>query len=337
MKLYQSHKAGKKQNRRGVHPVLRLCLIAGILIGGLALYMYYQYSKQNLRLDNAYQVSFSNHHHALPGLGQQVALLPDQDIPPTKTEVSGARSFLQVNLTTKEAVASKEAAVKLDADGLHKLMTLLIALEQAYDRLDETVTLTASDVTVAADQPSCGFHEGDELTLRNLLFAMMVYDGDDAAKAVARFVAGDEGTFVELMNAKAKHIGATQTHFINPQGGGKNGEQYTTAYDLYLIYEACLKQGDCSEFMRLESVSIPFTRGGQANGITYYNRILYLQGVKPLPAQTKLLAAKSGATVDHGQSMLLHWINGDQEEQFAVFIQSNDRERLYQQMDALLK
>lgn len=337
MKSYQLRKTGKKYSGRAIHPVLRLCLLLLVLGGALALFMYYQHSKQNLRLEQPYQVSFSNDHHALPGLGQRVVLLPEQDRLPEATDISGVRSFLQIDLTSKEAIASKEANTKLDADGLHKLMTLLIALEQASDRLDETVTLSASDVSVATEQPSCGFHEGDELTLRDLLLAMMVYDGDDAAKAVARFVAGDESRFVELMNAKAKHIGATQTHFTNPQGGGKDSEQYTTAYDLYLIYEACLKQDGCRDYLHLESVSIPFTRGGQANGITFYNRILYLQGVKQLPAQTKLLAAKAGATVDHGQSMLLHWTDAEQEEQLAIFVQSNDRERLYQQIDAVLK
>ena len=250
--------------------------------------------------------------------------------------MSGVTSFIQINLQNKEVTAAKAAEKPLDVDGLQKLMVLLLALENASDRLEETVTLEASDVSVTADEPAAGFHAGDVLSLRDLLLSMSVYDGNDAAKAVARHLAGSEAKFVQLMNDRAKKLGLSHTTFNNVHGGGKTG-QATTAYDLYLIFEACLKTKGLMSFLGLESAPIPFTRNGQPNGITFYNRVLYLQGQKTVPAGKKILAAKSGASVEHGQSLLLYWQDDKQQPHLTILLQCGDRDRLYQHTDALLK
>ena len=121
-----------------------------------------------------------------------------------------------------------------------KILTALVALETVQD-LDQEVTLT-DDVNVdVADAQVCGFKPGDKMTLKTLLYCMLIYSGNDAANAVASAVSGgDIPAFCDKMNAEAQRLGATQTHFVTPNGLD-DPDHYTTAYDLYLIFKECLK------------------------------------------------------------------------------------------------
>ena len=97
-----------------------------------------------------------------------------------------------------------------------------------------------------------GIKPGDTFTLEQLLYGLMIPSGNDAANAIADHIAGSTDAFVEKMNAKAKELGATHTHFVNANGLHST-DHYTTAYDLYLISTRRL---NCRCFVRSSTRSL---------------------------------------------------------------------------------
>lgn len=109
-----------------------------------------------------------------------------------------------------------------------KIMTCILALEKGD--LDEIVTVP--DVTTRG---SCmKIRRGEKLSLRSLMYGMMLISGNDAAEAIAVHIGGSKSSFVDMMNEKAREIGMTNTHFVEPSGLHKE-EHTTTAYDMALL------------------------------------------------------------------------------------------------------
>ena len=112
-----------------------------------------------------------------------------------------------------------------------KIMTLITALENG----DLTSTVVVSPGAASCDGSSLDLRAGDRITLKEILYGMMMVSGNDAAEAVAEHVGGSIPAFVQLMNDKAEKIGATRTSFSNPHGLPDPYNHYTTARDLALI------------------------------------------------------------------------------------------------------
>ena len=126
---------------------------------------------------------------------------------------------------------------------LTKIMTAIVLLEKynfsELENIKVTVPLEAFDdfyVDGVYQNPStAGFLNGEVVDLRDLLYGMMLQSACEAANVIAYHVGGDNiSNFVDMMNETAKKIGAVNTHFTNPHGLF-NENQYTTAYDMYLI------------------------------------------------------------------------------------------------------
>lgn len=111
-----------------------------------------------------------------------------------------------------------------------KIMTAILGLEMG--KLDDTVL--TSPRAAAAGGSSIWLEEGEEKTLEELLYGLMLRSGNDAAVAIAEHLAGKETAFAEIMTRRARELGARNTSFRNPHGL-HHEEHYTTAYDLCLI------------------------------------------------------------------------------------------------------
>ena len=108
-----------------------------------------------------------------------------------------------------------------------KMLNALVVMDRA--NLDETVTVPAK----AGRTPGVGLLKGQRLTMRHLLQLMLVVSANDAAETLAIRIAGSEKAYVKLMNAKAKQLGLTHTHAIDPHGLSKR--EHSTAHDLSVI------------------------------------------------------------------------------------------------------
>lgn len=120
-----------------------------------------------------------------------------------------------------------------------KIMTCILTLENVKD-LDDTVVITKQAASMKETNSLMHVLAGETLSIRQLLYGMMLVSGNDAAMTLANYVAGSVAAFAELANAKAAEIGMTNSHFTNASGAF-NGKQYSTARDMALLMSYALK------------------------------------------------------------------------------------------------
>ncbi len=141
---------------------------------------------------------------------------------------------------------------------LTKTMTGLIAIE--HGDLSMRVTVEPSDLV---GESSAGLVAGEHLTLKDLLYGMLLPSGNDAAMAIARAVGGSpnaddpaaRGRFIGWMNQKATDLGLSDTHFMNPHGLDQDGH-YTTVYDISVIIKAVITHPDLLAIMGTQTYSV---------------------------------------------------------------------------------
>ncbi len=139
-----------------------------------------------------------------------------------------------------------------------KILTALIVIEHC--NLDETVTFSHNAVyNVEAGSTSAGMDEGDTLSVRDCLYALLLKSANEVANALAEHVSGTIEDFTVLMNQRAAELGCQDSHFANPSGLN-NPEHYTSAYDMALIGQAALQN---DTFMQIDSTlyyDLPVTK-----------------------------------------------------------------------------
>ena len=151
-----------------------------------------------------------------------------------------ATAALLVSPDSGMVLYSKNADQKRYPASTTKIMTALLTLENVSN-LDETVTSEAVDFeNVTADSSNAGILLGEQVTVRDLLYALMLPSANEAAYMLARHVGGSWEQFVDMMNDRAAELGCTGTHFCNPCGLHEE-DHYTTAYDLYRIAKEAMK------------------------------------------------------------------------------------------------
>ena len=122
---------------------------------------------------------------------------------------------------------------------------------------------------LGVDSQSVGYTSADTPTLEELLLAMLVYSGNDAAANIAYNVSGSTSAFVQLMNQKALELGMTHTHFANPHGLEEDGH-YTTARDLVIMGRYAMEHYPfIAAAVRNDSVEVGIKTGAVAAGTTF--------------------------------------------------------------------
>lgn len=132
-------------------------------------------------------------------------------------EIKNAASAYLYNIENSQAIYTYNPEEKVYPTSTVKIMTGIVALEALGDRLDEKVTIT-SEMLSEVSGNNVKLTVGEQVTVKDLLGAMLVYGANDAAYALAYTVAGSSRDFVQMMNEKASEIGASDTHYENPTG-----------------------------------------------------------------------------------------------------------------------
>lgn len=139
-----------------------------------------------------------------------------------------------------------------------KILTALIVLENCD--MDEMVTFSHNAVfNVEAGSSSAGLDVGDQLCVRDCLYAMILKSANEVANALAEHVAGSTQDFAVMMNEKAKSLGCRDSHFNNPSGLN-DPDHYTSAYDMALIAQAAFRNEDFVEIDSTLYYDLPSTR-----------------------------------------------------------------------------
>jgi len=163
-----------------------------------------------------------------------------------------------------------------------KIMTALVALENAA--LADRVTVSAQAVRVTGSD--AGLRPGQEMTMLELLYALMLPSGNDAANVIAEHVAGSQEAFADLMTRRAHELGATRTRFANAHGLD-DPNHYSTAHDLALLSVTAMRFPTFRQVVRTPSFQ------AQSIGLSWQNtnRLLWgFEGIEGIKTGTTSLA-----------------------------------------------
>ena len=182
--------------------------------------------------------------------------VPEDRLLSSRTSFSvAAKAALLIDLNTGRAVYEQDADERVYPASLTKIMTCLLALENG--NLSDVVTVSASALDdLDADSSVAGLQIGEQMTLENLLYCMMVVSGNDACNVIAEHIAGSITDFVRMMNQRAYELGCLNTHFSNPHGL-HDENHYTTARDLSIITQAALKSENFRQIVDTYEYQLP--------------------------------------------------------------------------------
>lgn len=192
-----------------------------------------------------------------------------------------------------------------------KIMTALLALE--YGHLDAQVTVSYAAATIG--QSTMGLYQGEQISLHELLYGLLLPSGNDAAIAVAEAVGGSEDAFVARMNERCRRLGCTHTHFTSPHGLD-DSDHYASARDLLRIARAAMRYPLFRAIVRTRSYVV---------AATAYNREHDLYNVnQPLWWYPGVAGIKSGTTNAAGHCDVVYARRGTRQV-IGVFLGMPDR------------
>jgi D-alanyl-D-alanine carboxypeptidase (penicillin-binding protein 5/6) len=195
-------------------------------------------------------------------------------IPPATRAVS----VMVIDARTGEIFYEKNADAPRAAASTQKLLTALIVAERGY--LDRPVTVEGVDTM--AEPVKLNIRPGETYTRIELLRALLVKSPNDVARCLARDAAGSVENFAELMNQKARELGAMHSHFVNPNGLPIPG-QYSSARDLSIIAKAAYANGTIRSIVCLPQLVFRYANGRTReleNTNKVLKRLAYCNGMK---------------------------------------------------------
>ena len=148
-----------------------------------------------------------------------------------------AHSYILMDAETGRVLQGKDINNQRLIASITKIMTCIIALENT--NIENIVTVDES--ILKAYGSGIYIQIGERISVKDLLYGLMLRSGNDAAVMIASYISGSEEEFVKLMNNKAKEIGMTNTIFNNSSGLDEKGGNYSTAYDMALLTKYAMK------------------------------------------------------------------------------------------------
>lgn len=194
------------------------------------------------------------------------------------TYEAGCETALLLELNSGIVVYAKNAESRVYPASLTKIMTCMVALEYAGKDLDKMVTVSEAALAgIAEAGGEVRLQAGERLTLRDLLYYLMVSSTNEAGNVIAEYVAGDIPSFVSLMNKTAAELGCTETHFANTHGLHDAGH-YTTARDLSVITRKALTYATFREISNTAEYTVPATNLSNERTLTTTNYLILNNG-----------------------------------------------------------
>lgn len=206
-------------------------------------------------------------------------------------------------------IYQKNSQIKLFPASTTKLMTALVALD-VYDT-DQVLTAKSAGLAVGS---TIHLANGDQLTVENLLYGLLVDSGNDAGLVLAENYPGGYTQFIAKMNQKVRELGLTSTHFTNVTGL-INDDHYTTAADLTVIARAAIGNAVIRKIVSTKTITISDITGSKKFYLESTNKLLGLDGVKGL---------KTGWTPESGEC-LVTLVTRDGKSILVTLLSSEDR------------
>lgn len=163
-----------------------------------------------------------------------------------EASTSSASSYILMDMDSGNIIQSKNKDTPMLIASITKIMTCILAIENG--NLDSLVLVD----NVIKESYGSGIYisVGEEITLRDLLYGLMLRSGNDAALMIAKYISGSVDEFVVLMNSKAKEIGMTRSVFNNPSGLDNDIGNLSTVYDMAILTSYAMKNKDYQEIVK---------------------------------------------------------------------------------------
>lgn len=175
----------------------------------------------------------------------------------SKEPSPSAISAILLDNRTNKVLYKKEENKKMYPASTTKILTAILVLENC--NLNDVVTSSYNAIMSVPEGYSIAkIQIGEQLTVEQLLELLLVYSANDAANVLAEYVGGSTDSFVAMMNTKINELGLTDSHFTNPYGL-HDENHYTTAHDLAIIMQYCLKNENFRKIAGQASCAIPAT------------------------------------------------------------------------------
>ncbi len=259
----------------------------------------------------------------------------DGDVEAIEADTSASLGACFFDLDSREVLYAKNIYGQMYPASTTKLMTALVAfrygnLEDVATVSEEAITFNESRVTVAK------LAKGDTLTIRQLLYALLVMSANDAANVIAEHVGGSIEQFVVMMNEEAAKIGATNSHFTNPNGL-QDEEHYTTVYDLYLIFQEVMQYEEFMEILKTPSYETTYTSAdGKTKKAAWESSNQFTKQAVEIPEGITAVGGKTGTT-SAAKSCLVQLFEDSSGKQYvAIILGCEERAILYEEMRSFL-
>ncbi|MGI6123911.1 MAG: D-alanyl-D-alanine carboxypeptidase family protein [Acetivibrionales bacterium] len=251
-----------------------------------------------------------------------------------------AKAFILMDMKTGQVLAEKNADERRSPASTTKIMTALVALENA-DLEDEMTASENAINSVPYDYVTAGIKIGETLKFKDLLDLMMITSANEASNIIAENISKD-GTmqgFTDMMNSKAAELGLTGTHFTNANGKEEE-DHYTTARDLAILSRAAMTMDKpiFREVVGRKEFSIPDTNLRKSSEwklghLTYTNELLTSHS----KYYSKVTGIKTGYTDLAGLCLVSSAVNPDGLELIAVVLGAEDKTHQFKDSQNLLE
>ena len=253
----------------------------------------------------------------------------------TAVNMTDATAAALFDVNNANIIYGKNMHERLAPASLTKVLTAVVALE--YGNLDDIITVTKDVRINESGATLCGLKEGDTLTLNQALHALLIQSANDAANAIAIHLGGSLEGFATLMNEKALDLGATNSHFVNAHGLSADNH-YTTAYDLYLIFNEAIQYELFREIIHMQNYSTIYQdANGNDKEMEFKTTNMFLRGNYNSPNKVTVIGGKTGTTNAAGNCLIILSKDAAGNPYVSVILRSKERQLMYEQMIDLLE
>ena len=315
--------------------LLCLCGIAAVFMSGCG--------QTAVSYDNPYDIYSTSADYGLASEGagsektyfsQNLCVTDNVNIGNDTTDSQVAEGAGTFNLATNTVTYAQNIYEKLYPASTTKILTAYIALK--YGNLEDYVTVSENAADQASDSSVCGLKAGDVVQLKDLLYGMMLKSGNDAAIAIAEHIGGSVEGFADMMNQEALAMGATRSHFVNPNGL-PDENHYTSVYDLYLIFQNAVQNQTFLDIISTMSYDVVYTDvNGAGVERTWENTNQYLTGKEKAPEGITVVGGKTGTTGAAGYCLVLYSYNASGQPIVSIVLKADGKSNLYLLMNEML-
>ncbi|MBQ9360353.1 MAG: D-alanyl-D-alanine carboxypeptidase [Lachnospiraceae bacterium] len=239
------------------------------------------------------------------------------------------------DLKGKKTLYCKSPYERLYPASMTKVLTAIVAMENCD--MDQVLVADESCVLTENDVQKIKLKAGDTMTLDQALHILLIYSANDVANLIAVNVAGSIEAFADMMNEEAKTLGATNSHFVNPSGL-QDEDHYTTAYDMYLLFNKAISYGKFIEIISMSEYSTVYHRAsGEDIPFECETTNRYLKGQYSPPQAANIIGGKTGSTIAAGTCLVLLSKDASDNSYISVVMKADGVDVLYTKTNSLLE